>query len=384
MEHAGLTPDDPPLSYLRPVPRQLVHRAAVSEVFITDARPGGRGYQVAAQWPRDHTLYHPDPAGYADPLLCAETVRQALVYLAHTHGGIPVGHRFIGRTLGFALTRPELTLTAEAPLSVRLDAAWTTQGRPRPGRAEVRLDAEIALDGTPCGQGFIEALIVDERRYLLLRGGATSAAAHAPAEGGCPDPRDGPESAFRPVPLIATGRTRAKDCLLEQSLDGRRWRMRADRRHPVLFDHPTDHIPLMVMLEGFRQLGHVITRSYAPRTAGADGLTAPEVECSGWGEPDAPVDLLVQGATGATGAADGPRRLRLAAVQAGHRLGAATLAWSARSASRTAPAPPHPPSRPGAGHKDSSAATRRIPSASPPQATASAPSSTDRRTRLAA
>jgi hypothetical protein len=382
MEHAGLAPADRPLSYLRPVPRQLVHRAAVSEVFITDARRGGRGYQVAAQWPRDHTLYHPDAAGYADPLLCAETVRQALVYLAHTRGGIPLGHRFIGRALGFALSRPELTLTGSAPLSVRLDAVWTTRGRTTPGRAEVRLDAQIALDGVPCGQAYIEALIVDERRYLLLRrGGANGTAAGKPAaEAGWP-PRDGSETGYRTVPLVATGRSRAKDCLLEQSVDGRRWRMRADRNHPVLFDHPTDHVPLMVTLEGFRQLGHVITRSYAPRNASTDGLTAVELECCGWGELDAPVDLVVEGSEGG---ANGPQRLRLAALQAGHRLAAATLEWTERSAACAGAGHRQSPSGSSAVHSDASSATRRVRSASPPHAIASVPSSTDRRTRLAA
>ncbi|MDO0939458.1 AfsA-related hotdog domain-containing protein [Streptomyces sp. DG2A-72] len=31
------------------------------------------------------------------------------------------------------------------------------------------------------------------------------------------------------------------------------WQLRVDTRHPVLFDHPTDHVPGMVLLEAARQ-----------------------------------------------------------------------------------------------------------------------------------
>src|SRR5689334_19245938 len=40
------------------IPRHLVHRAAVSEVFLTDLRVTDETtFQVGAQWPRDHSFY---------------------------------------------------------------------------------------------------------------------------------------------------------------------------------------------------------------------------------------------------------------------------------------------------------------------------------------
>jgi 2-oxo-3-(phosphooxy)propyl 3-oxoalkanoate synthase len=362
--------DGPPLSYLRPVPRHLVHRAAVTEVFITDAvRRGDTGFLIAAQWPRDHTLYHPDPLGYADPLLCAETVRQALVYIAHTYGDIPLGHRFIGRSLGFELTRPDATLISSSPQSVLLDAEWTPYDRSTRGRFGVRLNTAFAVDGVECGRGHIEVLIVDERRYKLLR---RAGAASAPPTGGAAE-NEPYETMFDPVPISATGRLRAKDGLLEQSLDGRRWRMRIDENHAVLFDHPTDHVPLMVILEGFRQLGHVLTRAYAARGASAGGLVATRIQCDGWGELDLPIDLVVERAQG-SGA--GPRRLRLAAVQAGNRLATATLDWADRETAGHCPSPsPSPPRE--AGYRTLSTAMGGTGAAPVARAAASAPSSTE-------
>jgi hypothetical protein len=382
MEPAGLTPcTDPPLSYLRPVPRHLVHRAAISEVFITDARRGACGFQVAAQWPRDHTLYHPDPAGYADPLLCAETMRQALVYLAHEHAGIPVGHRFIGRSLGFALTRPEAMITAGHPLPVRLDVAWTRRDRQAGGPAEVRLEAEISVDGVSCGDGFIEVLIVDERRYTLLR---RRGAALANAASGGTARRTDAGGPFQSVPLCATGRSRAKDCLLEQSSDGRRWRMRVDRNHPVLFDHPTDHVPLMATLEGFRQLGHLITRSYTRRDAGTAGLTAVRIECEGWGELDLPVDLVVEAGESGTGGTDGRRPLRMSALQAGVRLAGATLEWTERNATMSAHVDSLATAVSETTHQDAGSTVGRPGALTPSRVADPAPSRIDRGTGLAA
>ncbi|MFJ9544513.1 AfsA-related hotdog domain-containing protein, partial [Streptomyces sp. NPDC101225] len=41
---------------------------------------------------------------------------------------------------------------------------------------------------------------------------------------------------------------------------------RADTRHPVLFDHPVDHVPGMVLLEAARQAAAATTHSPTPPT----------------------------------------------------------------------------------------------------------------------
>ncbi|MFE2915248.1 AfsA-related hotdog domain-containing protein, partial [Kitasatospora indigofera] len=64
---------------------------------MTDGVDLGEGrFLVAAQWPRDHALYHPDGAGLSDPLLFAETIRQALVFVGHRFRGVPLSDRFVG------------------------------------------------------------------------------------------------------------------------------------------------------------------------------------------------------------------------------------------------------------------------------------------------
>ncbi|GAB2649983.1 hypothetical protein GCM10027169_15780 [Gordonia jinhuaensis] len=43
------------LSYDRNIPRDIVHRESIAEVFLTDARPAARGAVFAAQLPRNHS-----------------------------------------------------------------------------------------------------------------------------------------------------------------------------------------------------------------------------------------------------------------------------------------------------------------------------------------
>ncbi|MFD0330867.1 ScbA/BarX family gamma-butyrolactone biosynthesis protein [Streptacidiphilus monticola] len=307
--------------------RELVHRAAVAEVFVTDAVRAGSGeeerFLVAAQWPRDHALYHPDRAGRTDPLLFAETIRQAMVYVAHSFLDVPLGRRFIGSGLSFRITEPDALGDSGAPLSVVLDVRRRPVERPLPGRTPLALDVDLLVDGRPCGFGSIDATAVDERRYTLLRGRGAAAAA---------DAAHAAPALLRPVPARRVGRLRDKDSVLGRPVgapESDAWHLRVDLGHAVLFDHPTDHLPLMVLLEGFRQLGFL--RAHRGRGAALPlMLTEARVDCQGWGELDQPVRLLVADET--TGRS-GVHRLRVVAEQQGRVLAVAETAWSAAAGS---------------------------------------------------
>src|SRR5262245_47536291 len=74
---------DAKLTYERTVERSLVHRAAVSEVFVTDLRSIDTDrYLAGAQLPLSHGYYsdhRPRPASF-DTLLLLESCRQASIY----------------------------------------------------------------------------------------------------------------------------------------------------------------------------------------------------------------------------------------------------------------------------------------------------------------
>ncbi|MGY1502787.1 ScbA/BarX family gamma-butyrolactone biosynthesis protein [Streptomyces sp. QTS52] len=309
--------------------RELVHRSSVSEVFVTDGlHTGGAEFVVAAQWPRDHALYHPDENGRYDPLLFAETLRQAHFYAAHTFFGVPLGHRFVGQDLSFEITDPAALRVGAAPLAVLLDGTWEWQGGTPARRAGARMDVSLVVDGRVCGRGHARGLIVDERRYGLLRRRAAEAAGVGEAPVG-----HGPEAVADTalVPPHRVGRQRRKDCVLERVATGapdRQWRLRSDQDHAILFDHPTDHVPLMVMLEGFRQLGHLTVHESAQGAAAGEEfvLSGLALDCAAFGELGAPVQLAVVEDV-PDPLRDGGRRLRFEAEQGGKRLAVAETLW---------------------------------------------------------
>ncbi|GHF30080.1 lactone biosynthesis protein [Streptomyces mashuensis] len=329
------------LSFLQPVSRQLVHRAAVAEVFVTDGiREDDGRFLVAAQWPRDHALYHPDDHGLADPLLLAETIRQAAFYLAHAEFSVPQGHPFVARGLDFEITDPEALRVGHAPQLVFLEARWAWEDLRPPRRYDFRLELSLVVDGRPCGRGGLRGLAVPPRSYALLRRRSTDAASVTAAAARLAGP-GGP----RTMPPHQVGRLRSKDCVLEAGERPGEWLLRPPLDHAILFDHPTDHVPFMVMLEGFRQLGHLRTHggSAAPGGPEAYTLTSVDAECGAFAELDEPVRLVVREETRVDGP-DGPVRLVLDALQGDAVASSARTVWSPRpvAAEATAGAPAEP------------------------------------------
>lgn len=276
---------NPELTFVQPIPRHLVHRAAMAEVFLTDALPlEDDRFLVAAQWPRDHSLYHPDAQGFSDPLLVAETLRQTSFYLAHRSYGFPLDHHFIGIDLSFEVTDSTVLQVGRTPLSVVLDVAWHRSAA-RSRKGQVRLDVTFSIDGRPFGQGSLRLAAVDERRYQLLRHRRSASAGTSSNE---------PVPLGRRVPAQQVGRLRAKDSVLERGTDGG-WHMRADLDHAILFDHPVDHMPLMAQLEGARQLGHLLTADHLPGAGSVPRvLTGLRADCLAFAELHQPVELFVR------------------------------------------------------------------------------------------
>ncbi|MEU7422428.1 ScbA/BarX family gamma-butyrolactone biosynthesis protein [Streptomyces sp. NPDC040750] len=324
---APVLPGHRQLSYLHAVPRHMVHRAAIAEVFLTDTvRTGEHSFLVAAQWPRDHALYSPGSDGTSDPLLFMETIRQALVYLAHAYHDVPLGHRFIGFGSEFEITDPAALHIGGEPVPVVLEAQWVWVGNRPPHRYGMRLEVVLTVGGRPCGHGTLQVAAVDDKRYSMLRGRGAEPRAVAAT-----DPRPRPLQRAHPA---AVGRLRAKDCVLVRERAEGPWQLLIDVEHPIFFDHPSDHVPLMVTLEGFRQLGHLLLHpGDTPRDAGHT-LLGMDVDCLAFGELDAPIDLVVRERE--VDAGSGTTRLTLDAVQGDVRLASCRSSWGAAGQAATA------------------------------------------------
>nr|BFD91863.1 hypothetical protein KitaXyl93_32230 [Kitasatospora sp. Xyl93] len=225
----------------RTVSRHLVHRTAVSEVFLTGWRSTGPyGFLLGAQWPRLHGFYRLPGDRYHDPVLLAETIRQAGLLIGHAGFGVPRGHHFVMEDLSYALDGsglPGLAVTT-GPASLML-AVDCEDVRMRHGElVSLRVCVDVTRDGRPIGRGTGRLRVVSPASYARLRGPGRRTAAPRPPAPAAPE---------------LVGRAQPADVVLSPTLAPDTWLLRADATHPVLFDHELDHVPGMLVLEAARQ-----------------------------------------------------------------------------------------------------------------------------------
>ncbi|MEU6625044.1 ScbA/BarX family gamma-butyrolactone biosynthesis protein [Streptomyces litmocidini] len=312
------------LSFDRTISRRFVHRASVTEVFLTDAAVAGADrFLVGAQLPRNHALYRPEATGQCDFMLLVETVRQAGIFLSHRYHDVPLGHHFIFKALSLRISDPAALRVGCGPLAVVLDVKVVTPaGGRNPRRFDARFDMVIEVGGRECARASAGVVVIDGVRYgrLRQRGRAAGTAAappgtsaygtstyetspygtsaHGTSAHGTAAGADDDRYVLRPVPA-AEERTRPAGV--------REWRLHVDPAHPGYFEHPSDHVPGMLLLEAFRQA--------ARETAGGAALTTLDADFAVFGE------LAEAVAVEAAPTEDG--RVRLSATQGGRVLATA-------------------------------------------------------------
>lgn len=227
------------------VPRQLVHRAALSETLLTGwRRTGDDRFSLSAQWPRAHGLHVSSDWSAYDPLLVVETVRQAGTLITHAEYDVPLDHQFVMREF-HVTTRQGALAVDPLPAEPEVELVFTEvqyRGR-RPAGA--RYTAQVRREGEPVATADVAFTVVGGPVYRRLRGGRT------------------PESVtVTPLPdglaPAAVDRALPTDVVLAPADGTDRWQLRVDTAHPVFFDHPLDHIPGMLLLEAARQAARLL------------------------------------------------------------------------------------------------------------------------------
>lgn len=310
----GMGASEHALTYDQTVSRALVHRAAVSEVFLTDACrvDDTEGVRIAAQWPRSHALYEPDEAGFSDPVLMVETVRQAAVYAAHRFHDVSLTHRFIFCDLRLDIDVPHPLRVGATPLHVVLDGRFTPNGNPTAERFEARFSTAVHVDGQRCGRASVRLLAVGDESYTALRYRVSTLV-------GGPRPT-------RPGMLLSpteVGQVRPENVLLSREGVGR-FGVHLATGHPGYFEHACDHVPGMALVEAFRQAGHQTLRQSGELRSHL--MTGCEVSFDSFGELDVPVTIRAH-QHHAPSAGPGDRSVRLTAFQGEVALARATTTY---------------------------------------------------------
>ncbi|GGY01361.1 ScbA/BarX family gamma-butyrolactone biosynthesis protein [Streptomyces djakartensis] len=237
------------------LPRALVHRAAVAEVFLTDAeRQGSDEVLLAAQLPRLHPFYDDTlgPRSHHAPFLLLEACRQGLFVVSHRYLGVPMDHKFLLRTVEFQVTDPAALAHGDSPAEVVIGAHIEHRPSSRSGLTGRRLCFTAAVGGREALQAGIDYSWMPPEDWQRLRSGQRDALGLPGRPVALSVPRIDPALVDRRDPanaVISPSRATGDG--------GRTARLVVDTTHPTLFDHWVDHVPGMLELEGLWQLALV-------------------------------------------------------------------------------------------------------------------------------
>jgi hypothetical protein len=240
------------LAFDQTVPRGLVHRTALSEVYVADSvQMGSDEYVLAVQVPRAHSVWYDRQVPYHDPLATAEAARQGVYVVVHRHLGV-------SPSLTFSLRALELRVAD-------LDCYRDRGDGPLQGLLTLRPLSRSDHDGRFGEMAFAGGIAINGRVAMTLRGELVFfsrddfVALRAYQRRRSQARLIGPVGSAVPLPAAAVGRRDRRNCLLaapdERSGtgEGMTYPLVVDERHPSFFDHRYDHVPGPLIVEAYRQ-----------------------------------------------------------------------------------------------------------------------------------
>ncbi|MGV9449822.1 ScbA/BarX family gamma-butyrolactone biosynthesis protein [Streptomyces sp. NPDC003635] len=250
---------------------RLVHRTHRKDVLPTGiTKHDALHYTVSTQWPADHRRFT-DAQGDFLPSLVIESVRQAVILVAHEGLGVPLGHQFLVSSAHHRVD-PGRLRAPDAPARLDLDVSIHDLKHRRGVPSSLEARVVLRVNGEIIGTGGGECSVMTAEVYRRLRRGRTETA--WPAALAAPLPA--------PVPPHTVGRSLASDVALAPGERSGEWLLRADVSNELMFDHPNDHMPAMVLLDAAQQAAHVV---FGPRPFRPSSCV---VSCSRYVEFDSP------------------------------------------------------------------------------------------------
>ncbi|MFI8876065.1 AfsA-related hotdog domain-containing protein [Streptomyces sp. NPDC055243] len=230
--------------------RASLHRWAISEVFLTDARKtSDTEYVAAAQLPPAHSYYADrcSRLGTPDPLLVLECARQAETYGGHEFFGVARDSKFLLRSWSMSLpgllTAPRQERPGELVMGVRTGNRRGAEGDVR----RLTYDIDLTLSRHYLGRVSIDVGYIPGQVYDTVRARGRGRPL-APFSG-----LRGTGSSVRPSDV---GRSDPANVVLADiatGSDGVTATIRVPLDNPSMFDHAQDHLPGMVLMEAARQ-----------------------------------------------------------------------------------------------------------------------------------
>lgn len=223
-------------SFSSTVPRQLVHRHSVGDVFLTDYRleTSANPDQVAAQVPMAHRFFRPARQRH-DPLAVAESFRQAVILMCHQKLEIPSQFKFLMEQFEFEIFG-ELHVRA-TPMQLIIDMKLTPIKYYDGIASKVKVTGVVHEGPKLIARCHSVVRCVTSDVYRRIRRDRDMYIARS---------RDlPPDSAIIPADYV--GRFEEEDVIVCVDQLKQKLYCAPDPMNHALFDHPVDHIPGMVL-----------------------------------------------------------------------------------------------------------------------------------------
>jgi hypothetical protein len=241
-----------------------------------------------AQLPRAHSFYGP-VGGVHDPLLIVEAARQATFLACHAGMDVPLDSSFLMNGVDYRIDPEALQVTSE-PAGLEILVDGLVRGRRRRTLSDMVGELHFFRDGQPAAQVLAKLGCVSAPVYRRLRAGRpavpdtsgtaeTAGTSEAAGTSGTPDAREA-SAVSTPVTPTLVGRDNGTDVVLSPLPGEAGWLLRVDRNHPVLFDHPIDHVAGMVIIEAMRQAAQFVRQPARVIPVGLDSVFHRFVEFS--------------------------------------------------------------------------------------------------------
>jgi hypothetical protein len=239
------------LKFEQTVPRSLVHKRAIENVLLTEAIScGDDRFLCAGRIPTAHSFFNSgNRTPHNDVLFYAEMGRQASLAVSHAFLGVSRGEVFI-----FEQSKVNITEAAsQSRLALPADCVVTEikihETQRRKNNSVTRVVAEhtmwIGDEEVFHGTGSWNMQPVALFQRLRRMGGMAAAPADQTIVRQAPAGQD--RNAVISTPVYDVERGEYSTTLI------------VDETHPYFFDHPCDHVPGMLLLEGSAQLACAIT-----------------------------------------------------------------------------------------------------------------------------
>ena len=262
--HSGQDRDGA-LSFEATVPRRLVHKRALGEVFLTGSQAlGDDNFVCAGLLPRSHSFFNDGPREWYDPLLVLEAARQAGLLVSHEYLGVVLGSQFLVTNIYVTVEDPAACRRGTDPPEMLFEVTIPKRHTRDDALTGVDIDMRISTDGVASHTAGGSFMFLGAEQYALMREQIRAARALE----GSGDAAGG--EAADPA-LVARSDRRTVVISKPSGDDGRfSAAVAVEPDHPCLFDHPLDHVPGTALLEAYRQMA-------IASTAAANGVQPEEL-----------------------------------------------------------------------------------------------------------